>query len=487
MRGLLVLCFVSLVGSSLLAAAERRPARLWWGGYRHMDQLAEADPNAWSFTRQHADAFLLHDAYWIRVPEANAFAPKLAATLQQGGAKTVMEIGWPHHVETEFRNMGQRYGIQCAEHVKRMRAHGFDIKEVSCDWRIFIFPMVARQHPDWSAEDVVAQITGDREGYPTDGPAYAAYWVDFLREFHARLPDVKIHITCTPVQFSWQQYPAYGPRLIQNPLTDAEGQPILVNGEPARFIWNGYDIWSRAFKVSRGYPVAGFITDSPYSYNWTWPDLAARESHREKIRTYERWLHEQGLSHTFIVNHAVGKLEEVGGDRDAWDREYKEKTLEGLWRYQAEGGRADTYLLESWYDGPFAIVPEDKDGSFTNTVREALLYLKGPGQDLEFSPKRVGLAEYEITLTNRGSVACLPAVRLQAGVVERLAWEDQDVTGPATSAEGWVPSSLLPPGKSLRLTVRLKSRAARLEAWWNPQDPSGQPRAVVTVGDAPER
>lgn len=456
-----------------------RPAQLYWGAYRNMDQLASAGPDDWAFARAHADGLLFHEAYWLRDPSAKAVAIRLGEVLRNSKQKHILEIGWPHWVEPpeRFADMGVYYGKLRAGEVADLQKAGLEIAEVNVDWRIFIFRLTAQQFPHWSARDVMTQVTGNRSNYPANGPAGSGYWSDFVREFGQVHPKMPIQPCWTPVQMPWGDLSAYGKTLDMAPLLDGKGQeylkgkPLLVDGRPVSFRFDGKEIFESIFDTAPRNPlVAGFVTDSPFGYNWTWPDLAKQIAHRTKIRLYEQWLHQRGLQHTFICN-AEG-VDWKSQKHDEADRQFAELSLEALQRYQLDGGRADRYLLESWYDGPYSIVPESKNGSYTHLVGRAARYLKGIDQSLELevvsrtqSPDKI-----ELRLTNRGSDACLPAIRSSTRVA--ATFKSLDISGELHSEEGFVPGELLLPSQSLSLTLGLDTTPIRpitIEAFWNPQ------------------
>ena len=51
-------------GAQNLPPVLTQPAEVWWGAYRHNDQLVDAGASQWTFVRENMDGYLLHGAYW---------------------------------------------------------------------------------------------------------------------------------------------------------------------------------------------------------------------------------------------------------------------------------------------------------------------------------------------------------------------------------------------------------------------------------------
>lgn len=311
---------------------------------------------------------------------------------------------------------------------------------------------------------------------------------------------------------------------------EASIQPLNGQYRPLLHYFTGNDFLGGlhgAFPLSGGFRdnFAGFTTDSPYAgyQKWggseTFPEAIR---HREKIRLYERWLQDRGRVHDFIANTAGG---DFGGfdtatqaGRDAWDLRYKQDSLRSLQLHHLEGGRADKVYFESWYDGPFTLVPESQNGTFTNLVRDALYYVKGIDQSLTLATRAPGSAvfadvgsatatatamgapvTYTVRLTNNGTVPALPVLHAfetgAAGWSVAYALGATDVTSAITSATGlavtdaalYSGNELIAAGASVDLTVTLTPastfapRQILLRAFWNPQDPSAAVRDSVTL------
>lgn len=284
---------------------------------------------------------------------------------------------------------------------------------------------------------------------------------------------------------------------------------------------------------------AGFTTDSPYRGYQIWGGSESGTEairHRRKIRTYEKWLQDRGREHHFIANSIPEGFDtSTQAGRDGWDSRYKQDSMRSVQLHQLEGGRPDRVIFESWYDGPFTMVPESQNGTFANLVRDGLYYLKGmpdpqrldllvqppssaswlgggtrqinPSgtQIIAASSTSIGKTNtFTVRLTNSAGVPALPVLHafdtgttngwttsytLAAGTLTNtvtmaiLSDSGQMVTDQAL----WGGSELLEVGKTADLTVAVTPSNAFLKkkilirAFWNPQDPSLSPHDAVIL------
>jgi regulation of enolase protein 1 (concanavalin A-like superfamily) len=319
---------------------------------------------------------------------------------------------------------------------------------------------------------------------------------------------------------------------------EAAIEPLGAQRRPLLHYFTGNDYLRglhEAFPGDYRDNYAGFTTDSPYAGYQKWggsEDHPDAIDHRRKIILYERWLHSVGRDHEFIANSAGGTDfnafdTSTQSGRDAWDLLYKRQSLRSLQLHQLEGGRPDRVIFESWYAGPFSLVPEDKDGSFTNLVRDAILYVKGTGQALDLAVAPAGggefagtgvqqldphgvqrvasppgepgsVREWVVRLRNAGDVAALPVLQAVHEATDgwgiAYAIGGEDVTAALTSPDGLVVASpaiggqeLVAPGATvdLRISLTAPESPARgsllLRAYWNPQDPSLLHRDAVRI------
>jgi len=219
---------------------------------------------------------------------------------------------------------------------------------------------------------------------------------------------------------------------------------------------------------------------------------------------------------------------------DRWDMLYHDRTLQYLEFYQAAGGRADEYIAESWYSGPFTFFPETKPGTFTNLARDLIRRIKGidddgslmkaelairvnghedfrrfpkpntPGaQELMLTVKPGETREIEVLITNRshelnkGDARATPLLRVeQQGVapfqIVYATPDGKDITEQVLCRgvfDGFFAGGL-EPGESRTIMVKVTrpvgaSGAAAgtivMNLYWNPQDPQATVRDSVAV------
>jgi autotransporter-associated beta strand protein len=291
----------------------------------------------------------------------------------------------------------------------------------------------------------------------------------------------------------------------------------------------------------------GFNTDSPYRGYQAWGGSEANADavrHRRKIIRYEQWLQQNGREHYFIANSTGGSWPDTStpAGRDAWDLQFKQDSMRSLQLHQLEGGRPDRVIFESWYEGPFSMVPETKNGSYANTARDAIYYVKGIGQSLDLMAKTgaatntnawasVGVIQtnplaalsnpvvaqtaaamgapvtFTVRLTNTGTVPALPV--LHAHESGGTGWTSSyvlssgsftsNITAGITSTNGQTVTDsaqlsgteLIEANKAVDVAVTLTPTAALtkrnilLRAFWNPQDPSLAVRDAISLEVVP--
>lgn len=136
----------------------------------------------------------------------------------------------------------------------------------------------------------------------------------------------------------------------------------------------------------RGYQVSAIEVYGPVKPE---ADLA-RGKHASASSVNERALDESGKplhQARLITDGDPGTYWESNFiDNDAWDRLYHDRTLQYLEFYQAAGGRADEYIAESWYSGPFTFFPEMKRGTYSNLARDLIRRIKGIADDGSLMP-----------------------------------------------------------------------------------------------------
>jgi hypothetical protein len=145
--------------------------------------------------------------------------------------------------------------------------------------------------------------------------------------------------------------------------------------------WGDYDeVVTTALEIldEANVPLAGVTVDNPYEYligehfSVTLRD-PAEVNWLRRVRAYEDFARERGLEFNLIINS------EAGGKQS--DRAFHERTLKMLEAYLAAGGRPTRYIVESWYEHPKAIVPEDEPHSLTALVKAVIERLQTAGDE----------------------------------------------------------------------------------------------------------
>ena len=496
------------LGTNPLVRPRPRPAEIWWGGSCH-DNLTNAggsiigtysrltqltNTSGWDFVKRYQDGFLLHGYVWVnaasRMTNAATVGAAIGAQLAPFNGRFWLEDGWRPRASDP--NYGHSSAPGQAAHAAEMLALGMPLSEITQDfnplWREF-----CTNYLGWATNDIRALITGYTNGTSAAYPYHSGQWRDFATDFNALRPDVKQGWTWSPVWFHWLTGPSLG--------TDNGVFSISLGGTNRAFNWDFYDFMRDAALIGGelGLPFA-FASDCPWDYFGEYPgnpggwSAAWQAQNRKKIRDYEAWLAVRDLRHTLICNSSDNGS---AGNPDAYDRAYKTNSLRSIYLHQQEGGRAGRYLFESWYQGPFAILPEAKAGSYANLTLDAIKFLKGIAdtngalEPLALTVLGTG-ATTTLQLKNNGDVPCLPALAAvesgAAGTALRYYnAAGAEITSAILSAEGFAYTNLLQPGQATTFTIVVQgkpvalSKTVVLEAFWNPQDPTGIVRDRQTL------
>ncbi len=174
------------------------------------------------------------------------------------------------------------------------------------------------------------------------------------------------------------------------------------------------------------------------------------------------------------------------------DLNYESHSLAMMQLHQEEGGRAARYLFESWYEGPYVFLPETQQGTYTHLALSAIKYIKGIAdtngtlEQLLLTSSASGATTNFIALKNLGDVSCLPALNaFESGAtnisVRYFDSNNIEITSDILSPDGWSPTNLLAVGATLLIKsiatllaqIGKTNRQVSIEAYWNPQDPTG--------------
>jgi hypothetical protein len=453
------------------------PAEIWWGGLSDNTQMTNY--SQWTFVQKFQDGYFFHSYGWN--PTLTAWLQSsLAANLRASNTRFWCEPGGDISNPTTGSGTAQAdfWGNWWAA---ACQANGIIWSEFTHDYHMENMQAVCAAHPSWPPNDQIAWWTGDLGIKSASYPYTTGIWRDAFNGYYTTFPHIKVGHTSQPEYWPWDAYPA----LVANSLSFT-----LSNG--TRFSFDAHDIFASFVNMSAaiGHPYFALSSDAPWDYFGAWNNAAAAATMRKKIRVYETYLQSRSARHTLICN--VSNAETKPGGNDAQDIYYEQSSFSNMTLHQAEGGRADRYLFESWYLGiPHSVVPETKAGSYCHLALSAIKYLKGI-RDLAGSLEPLSLSVVNpgalttVRLRNDGDVACMPAIMaFETGssklTTRYLDSAGIDITARVLSAEGYVHTNKLQPGALATFTVRTDtagapagaSKTISLEAFWNPQDPTG--------------
>lgn len=490
------------LGANTPVRPRPQPAEVWWGGschdniydgggniigtYSRMAQLLQT--NGWDFCKRYQDGFFLHGYVWVnqaaQMTNWQQVGQSISAQLAPFNGKYWLEDSW--YAAASNMNYGVSSASGQSGDADTMLSVGFALSEITedfnADWVNF-----CNWHPDWPTNDIRVLITGNTNQASAAYPYASGQWRDYANNFRAARPSIKFGWTWSPVWWHWQNGASLG--------NDSGIFTVTSNGTNYNFNWDFYNFMNDAVIIGgqAGVPFA-FASDCPWEYYMQYPGnpggwtQAQQLANRVKIRNYEVWLQNQNLRHTMICNSYTMN----SSDTNASDLNYEAHSLAVMYLHQQEGGRAWRYSFESWYEGPYTVVPETKAGSYTHLAMSAIKYLKGIAdtngnlEQLNITAMATNGTVAQLQLQNNGDVQCLPALAGQAGTVPGVATRyfttnGAEITATILTAEGLCYTNMLSPGAQTNLlAVTLASNLsavtndnAALEAFWNPQDPLG--------------
>lgn len=447
------------------------PATIYFGTYKFMEQLTNSS-NSWSFVKRNADGILLHGAYWLNQQSISIpVGKKLAQILYNTEMDVMVEMGWPDpglvHDET--------LPIRCAQnHVNQIKSlqagTGLKVDEFSVDWYGHTFTNLRRDNPTWTEDQIYAEAI--------------RYFGEYYKVINENFPDARTAITAPPVYFSFNGY------------------------QPAAFQWDGDKLYPAVFELCKNYvgkPLLGFNFDSPYNY------IVESQNHRNVIGEFETWLQSNGYHNSFLVNTGSVKT----SNEAEFDEQYCRESFQCVQLIQQIGRRPNRYNIESWYAGPYQLVPETKENTFTNMVMKVIKYIKGIGQNLDIqigesdqkligediyasSPNRLQTIEmsgnskkYTISVVNNGEVVSYPMLRavsnVDSGVTVKYFYNGEDITSQIISEDGFCFENILMVGASAEIEMQISKKNSNSKGnisicgFYNPQDPTNTIKDVVSV------
>jgi hypothetical protein len=487
------------------------PSEIWFGGLSSDNPSLASEPDQWPFVQKYVDGIMFHsfaDGFWTGTSRAD-----LAALLEPYNMRYIEEMG-DGVGNTTFSGISPDYGWGAV--VKSRENSNVYLTEIAHDYKAEYMQDFCQAHPEWSANANLEWFTGETYGAPPEQTYPHGGWRKAFSDYHYHFPHAKVSQTKSTVYYTWESYPILAGAidgLLYDPLRDDEGNIILVGGNPVTFIYTLDQIVSRHLysALDVGLGTYHYWTDFPWGWFGVWGDRSSAAVNREKIRYYEQYLQDNGGGHGMVCNSAVGEQP----TQDEWDSKYKDESLKNLYLHQAEGGRADKYIFESWYAydvggvwyaRPYCTVPEDKPGSYSNLAKDAIKYLKGIKnidgtlEALTITVIQLTEHQYEVQVRNDGDIACLPVLlALESGSdgihVDYTDSDTVDIRDRIISEQGYIwhddftiyetdniDDKLLQPGGSFSILVSWSigsqgtlplTKTIEFEAFWNPQDPTG--------------
>ncbi len=482
------------------------PAEIWWGGSCHdnlyntngdivgtFSRIAQlTNTTGWDYVKRWQDGFMLHGYVWVngvaKMTNRAAVGPAIAAQLNPLRTRFILEDAW--RARTNDMNYGNSSASGQSGNAGTLEGLGFTLSDVTQDYNP-MYRDFSEWHPEWPTNDLRVAGTGNLNQRTAGYPFASGQWRDFVAGYKPLRPHVKVGWTWSPVWFSWLNGPSLG--------GDHGDFSFTRNGTNYTFAWDFFDFMSDGLVVGSelGSPFA-FMSDCPWDYFGEYPGnpggwtQAHQFNNRKKIRDYEAWLWARGANHTMICNSSDNGS---AANTNAYDFTYKTNSLRTLFLHQLEGGRARRYMFESWYQGPFTMLPETTDGTYASLARDAIRFLKGIA-NTNGAPEPIRLfttnngALVTVTMRNDGTYRCLPVLQAfinGGGTLFLTNAVGSNITAAALSAEGYVHTNFLAPGQSTTFTLSVTgaplASTLTLEAFWNPQDPTGviRDRAVLTL------
>lgn len=323
-------------------AAEAWNPRLYFGTVNSNQQLL--DGPAWAKTRDRVDGMLLHLHFFVRHMEtpgnkviSNADTVIRGLTPLLKGKPNLMELTF--HIQNS-KSSPEEIGRGHASNLAYLESLGIPVAGVTADWILSIWSVATNEvqrREGEAREDYGKRVLQNMVGKSAR----------YIRAFRAAGGKQAVHAVFPPVYMD-------------------EGR--WVNARKSdRLGLNSSDIVLALGEVG----FAGFVADSPFGIMQN-PDYQA-QGYLEALKRIEARCREKGLTFGLILN---GDSKAEAGE--AYDLDFGKNCLEGLELLKREGLRPDPLVLESWYRGPYRLVPETAPGTFTHTVLEIGSNLKKP-------------------------------------------------------------------------------------------------------------
>jgi len=313
--------------------------------------------------------------------------------------------------------------------------------------------------------------------------------LNYMKRITQVYPEVKFSLISALPHYAWKSYP---------------GIVSYVNSK--KYGTDYFPVMQRLVQRAKEQKVRleGWTLDCPYNYfsiinGYDW---------MQAIIDIEHFLHQNGLKLGIISNTEAGS-----------NSDFYKNSLNYVRNYQLKGGRADRYIVESWYTPVTDMVPETTDFTATRTMCDFLKYIHGTDQNLDlwladgtnktginnyssvqssnqtatFNPVTAKSISYTMYVKNNATFYCLPSIYCNVnnanGWQATISYKGINITDTIISPDGWSPRAVLQVNDSLAFTITLTNPAiwngampnVAFSAQWNPQDPHKTIKDVVGI------
>jgi hypothetical protein len=222
-----------------------------------------------------------------------------------------------------------------------------------------------------------------RDGQSFDSIEKAAdELVDALQMHREAYPETRYWLLTNFPNWGWRNevsYHARGPKRQDYGDYDQVILIVLEKLREARIALDGVTV-DNPYEYLIGERPSATLSD-PKSVDWL-----------GRVRSYEQFVRDQGLTFNLIVNSE-------GGGKESDERFFRE-TLQMVDVYRRAGGQPTRWFVQSWYPHPKQMVPESSSHSMTALVKAVIERVRG------------SVSDTDATLEQSSSVASEPANRI---------------------------------------------------------------------------